>query len=117
MKPHKLLIATAALLIAGGANAACSYPKRVDVPNGKLATKDEMVEGQKAVKDYMTAMNEYLDCIEAETEAAKSDEQDESIAAQRDALLAKRYNAAVDEMEQLAESFNVEVRAFSAQGE
>ncbi|MEO0574482.1 MAG: hypothetical protein AAF004_03400 [Pseudomonadota bacterium] len=117
MKHHTIISIAAGLLVAGGANAACEYPSRVDIPNGSQASKEEMMAGQKAVKSYMASMNEYLDCIEIETEAAKSADEDAAVTAERDALLAKRYNAAVDEMETLAESFNVEVREYKAQGQ
>ena len=93
---------------------ACDYPQRTEVPNGNSATKDEMIEGQRNVKSYMAAMEEYLACIEsAEQETvAGGDDLDEEQKQQRIAMFNKKYNAAVEEMNLLAEQFNAQVRAY-----
>ena len=109
----KLFVCTSCLLAAPAA-FACNYPAKVDMPNGGIATKEEMLEGQRAVKKYVAEMEAYLDCIVAEEKAARStmdnllpeDEQ------QREDMLNKKYNAAVDEMETVAAAFNTEVQAF-----
>ena len=88
---------------------ACDYPEAVSVPDGRTATQDEMVSGQRQVKAYMAAMEEYLDCLDAETNAGGEEPTDE----QRKILIS-RHNAAVDEMETLAAAFNEQVRAFKA---
>jgi hypothetical protein len=66
---------------------------------------------------YMAAMEEYLACIEAE-EAQAVDalgtEVDESAKLQRAELFNKKYNAAVEEMNLVAEEFNIQVRAYKA---
>lgn len=93
---------------------ACDYPSRADVPDGATATKEEMIAGQRGVKAYMSKMEEYLSCIEAaeqETVAA-TDETDEAAKQQRIDMYNKKYNAAVDEMNLVAEEFNVQVRAY-----
>ena len=93
---------------------ACDYPARADVPNGNSATKDEMIQGQRKVKSYMAAMEEYLTCIEsAEQETvAGNDDLDEEQKQQRIAMFNKKYNAAVEEMNLVAEQFNTQVRAY-----
>ena len=94
-----------------GANAgwACDYPEKVSVPNGSTASEQEMLDGQRAVKTYMAAMDKYLSCIDAETDA-----KDEETTDEQRAILISKHNAAVDEMEQIAQAFNEEVRAFKA---
>ncbi|MGI9236928.1 MAG: hypothetical protein ACR2QZ_05995 [Woeseiaceae bacterium] len=93
---------------------ACDYPHRASVPDGTTASKDEMIEGQRGVKAYMSAMEIYLSCIEtAEQETvAGSDDVDETTKQQRIEMYNKKYNAAVDEMNLVAEEFNVQVRAY-----
>lgn len=93
---------------------ACDYPHRTDVPDGNTATKEEMIAGQRAIKTYMSAMEEYLSCIEtAEQETiAATDDLDAAAKQQRIDMYNKKYNAAVDEMNLLAEEFNVQVRAY-----
>lgn len=93
---------------------ACDYPTRVLVPNGSTATKEEMVEGQRGVKKYVADMEVYLECIVAEEKTARTKmgdlepEQEQ----EREDMLNKKYNAAVDEMERLAAQFNSEVKAY-----
>lgn len=103
-------------LIAFGAPAAfaCDYPNRVDVPDGSTASKEEMIEGQRGIKAYMSAMEEYLSCIEtAEQETvAGADDLDEATKQQRIQMYNKKYNAAVDEMNLVAEEFNMQVRTY-----
>ena len=107
----------AALALSQAASAACDYPGKVTIPDGASATKDEMLEGQRAIKTYMDAMNTYLDCIENETSAAGAPDESAEMAAEREALLAKRHNAAVEEMELLAARFNEQVRAYKQRSE
>ncbi len=64
-KIMKSAVSVAILLLAQSA-LACDYPKRVDMPNGATAGKEAMIAGQKDVKAYMAAMDEYLSCIESE---------------------------------------------------
>ena len=35
---------------------ACDYPSRVLIPNGNTATKEEMIDGQRGVKQYVADM-------------------------------------------------------------
>ena len=62
-----IAIAATAGLSAGTAYADCSYPTPPDhLPDGNTATLQEMVEAQKAVKDYDKAINAYVACIQLE---------------------------------------------------
>lgn len=96
----------------------CDYPQRVLVPNGNTATKEDMLEGQRKVKQYVSEMDTYLECIEIEESQAREaipnlQPEDEE---EREEVFNKKYNAAVDEMERLAAQFNAEVQAYKAQG-
>ena len=107
---------TALLLLAAPCVFACDYPQRVGVPDGATATKEQMIEGQRDIKDYITAMEEYLACIEAAEQdtVAGVNETDEDSKQQRIGMFNKKYNAAVEEMNLVAEEFNVQVRAYKA---
>jgi hypothetical protein len=107
------------LLFAETATLACDYPERVLIPNGNTAAKEDMVEGQRAVKKYVTEMEVYLECIVEEEKQARNaieDMQPEQ-EQEREEMLNKKYNAAVDEMERTAAQFNAEVQAYRAQSE
>ena len=75
-----------------------------------------MLEGQRGVKNFVAEMEVYLECIIDEEKMARAVLEDLSPddEQQREDLLNKKYNAAVDEMERLAAQFNVEVQAYKA---
>ena len=112
-KMIRTAVAVAILFAAQGA-FACDYPQRIDMPNGASATKEDMIAGQKNVKTYMTSMEEYLVCIEADEAQAVLEMADvgEDTKRQREDMFNKKYNAAVEEMNLVAEEFNMQVRAY-----
>ena len=115
-KTNRLAVSVAVLFLAQGA-LACDYPERLaDIPDGDTATRDEMVEGKKAVQAYLGNMESYLSCIEAEEAQAMIalGNVDDEIKKQRTAMFNKKYNAAVEEMNLVAEEFNIQLRAFNA---
>lgn len=108
----------AAALVAGPAHAACTYPRAPDsMPDGSTASMEEMVAGQKQVKQYMADMDTYLKCLDEEApkapaaDAQLTDEQKKE-AARLESMRAQKHNAAVSEMESVAERFNVQLKAF-----
>ena len=109
----KSAVSVAILLLAQGA-LACDYPKRVDMPDGATAGKEAMIAGQTDVKTYMAAMDEYLSCIESEeaTAVLSLGDIDEDSKRQRAEMFNKKYNAAVEQMNLVAEEFNIQVRAY-----
>ena len=64
------------------------------MPDGITATKEDMLVGQRDVKQFVTDMELYLECIVAEEQASRS--QADSLEAEeeqlRDDLLNKKYN-------------------------
>ncbi len=98
---------------------ACDYPQRAEILDGATASKDQMLAGQKSVKSYMAAIDEYLACIEKKEKerlAAMEEITDEERANRTDALT-KKHNAAVEEMELVAARFNESVRDYKAQSQ
>lgn len=114
MKKITKTIVFAVTLFAVPLALACDYPSRADLPDGSTATKEEMIAGQRSVKSYMGTMDEYLSCIEAAEQAtvAGNDASDEEAKQQRIEMFNKKYNAAVEEMNLVAEEFNVQVRVY-----
>lgn len=103
------------VLLAGATGAlACDYPARVEIPDGTTADREAMLSAQRDVKQFVTSMEEYLECIVNEENNARAQmvdlaPEDEQ---QREDLLTKKYNAAVEDMERIAAEFNTEVQAF-----
>jgi len=106
----------AAILFASPLAVACDYPPRAKLPNGAIASRDDMLAGQRSVKSFMAAMEEYLVCIDKEEEeavAALVEPGDEELAS-REAAMTKKHNAGVEDMELIAAKFNDQVRAYKA---
>ena len=102
------------------AEAACVYPQAPQsLPNGKSATKDDMLAAQGLVKDYVKNVQEtYLPCLEKEKVDATAaiDNMDPQYTAKKaniDAIHAKKHNAALDELQALVDRWNAEKKAFS----
>lgn len=105
-------VAACAIACAGWAvygASACETPTTVNVPDGKVASMDQMVDANKQVKEYMARMDDYLACIDAELKTGGDDAPEEF-----KALMTQRHNTAVAEMEAVAGAFNEQVRAFKA---
>jgi hypothetical protein len=107
-----LPVAALALLCAGPVSADCAVPdNNVQIPDGTTATREEMIAAQKAVQAYDTAVKQYTDCL-AQEQQAKVD------AGGDKAKLQKHYadlnNSQVEKVQQLADKFNTELKAYKA---
>lgn len=124
-----MAIAAAAALSGGTAWADCSYPPPPDhIPDGNTATLQDMVEGQKAVKEYNAAVTAYLSCIQLERTdainklAAQSGEKPtpeqkknmEAMQKDLERVEAQKHNAAVDQLQSVADRFNTQVKVYKA---
>lgn len=105
----KFLKPCLAILAAGfaGSALACDYPPLVTIPEADDATMDDMVAAQESVRAYMESMDAYLTCVNDELAAAGDDAPDEF-----KAIMVSRHNAAVTEMEAVAESWNTQRTEF-----
>lgn len=114
MKRVAAYTSSTALLLLAPLALACDYPSRVEIPNGNSASKAEMIEGQRNVKEYVAKMEAYLKCLLEEEKNARIEMEDLSAEDEqlREDMLNKKYNAAVDEMEKVAARFNDEVGAY-----
>lgn len=105
------LLAPVAALMLSSVYAECIIPETVPVPDGGTATEEEMLAGQKQVKQYIANLGAYRSCIEAE-EAAIGEEQTDK---QR-TTYNQMYDASVDAEESIAAQFNAEVQAWKKAG-
>jgi hypothetical protein len=119
-----MAIAATAVLSAGTAYADCSYPTPPDhLPDGNTATLQEMVEAQKAVKEYDKAINAYVACIQLERndsvgKLAKPGEKptpDQKKAMDDiERVEVQKHNAAIDQLQSVADRFNEQVKVYKA---
>ena len=116
----KALIAAAALaaVMAGPLYADCPYPAPPGkIPDGNTASLDEMMAVKKQVSDYDAAIGTYLDCIKQEHQDAVAKAGTKLTDKQRDDLEnmeTSRHNAAVAQLQGIADRFNEQVRAYKA---
>lgn len=99
--------------------AACEYPSKVNIPNGATSTTEEFMAGYQAVRKWVDDMNMYLECIDQDTISMISmlkinqqhtPEAEATIVEHQD----KKYNAAVEDQQKVAELLNIQVRAYKA---
>jgi hypothetical protein len=124
MKPVSVIAAVPLLLALSAsvqAQSACTYPQAPQkFPDGASAPKEDMVAGQASVKEYALAVQEtYLPCLEKEKTAsiAQLDTADEGYAQKKLALEemhAKKHNAALDELQAVADRWKEEITEFKA---
>jgi hypothetical protein len=112
----RLTLALLTLAAAGSAQAACIYPRAPDrLPDGSTATYEEMAAAQKAVKQFNDDINAYNACLDLEmVTLEKSGAYDENRLTELRAMQAKKNNAAVDEVQAVADRFNEQLRIFKS---
>jgi len=118
--PTSLVVLPLMLALGAGAQADCIYPQAPQkLPNGGQATKEEMLAAQGEVKEYSKTVQEiYLPCLEQEkaTAIASLDATDPQYEAQKagiETMQAKKHNAALDELEAVADRWNQERKAYT----
>ncbi len=111
-------MACIAALAAAPAFADCPYPPAPSkLPDGASATLEEMIAGQKAVKEYDKAIKDYVDCIDKELDAKLSKAGDALKPEQKADLQkveAQKHNAAIDQLQSVADRFNEQVKVYKA---
>jgi hypothetical protein len=124
MKPASIVAVVPLMLAVTGlaqAQTACVYPQAPQTfPDGATAPKEDMVTGQASIKTYATAVQEtYLPCLEKEKvdAIAKLDAADEAYAQKKlslEEIHAKKHNAALDELQAVADRWKEEITEFKA---
>jgi hypothetical protein len=119
MKALFAIMAVAA--VAGPVYADCSYPPPpAKIPDGNTATMEEMLEAKKAVTQYNKDINAYVACIKLEHETAVTNAGDKISPEQKaemEKMEVQKNNAAVDQLQSVAERFNEQVRIYKAKND
>jgi hypothetical protein len=117
MKHLLSILLVACGLAAAQAHAACDYPVAPGkFPDGTQASLDEMKAAKASVVKYNSDMDAYLTCIKSEYDS-KVATQPDATAAQKtemERVQLQKHNAAVDEVTQVTERFNEQLRAYKA---
>jgi hypothetical protein len=107
----KSLIVVIAAVAAQAAGAACDYPPEIAIPDGKSATKEQMVAASNAVKDYMAKVEQYLACLDKE-----ESDLGEAVTEEQKQIHTSRHNAAVDALNAVAARYNDQVKEYKKAG-
>ena len=113
-----LAFAATAVLSAAAAHADCPYPAAPEkLPDGATATMQDMLAGQKAVAEYNKSVNDYVACIDKELEDALAKAGDKIKPEQKadmQRVETQKHNAAIDQLQSVADRFNEQVKVFKA---
>lgn len=116
MKALLAMAYAAGLAMATGAYADCPYPPAPDkLPDGATATLQDMLAGQKTVKEYQKAVDSYVACIDKELDAAIAKGGDQLKPQQKadmQKVEAQKHNAAIDQEQAIADRFNEQVKVY-----
>jgi hypothetical protein len=102
------------------ADEGCNAPTVPKMPDGKRASMEQMLAGQKAVKAFQESNMDYMHCLERKYTAAKAHAKSSKSAEERASANAEyrtsidAYNAAVSSEESVAGGFNIELREYKA---
>jgi len=106
-----------ALFAAAQAHAACDYPVAPGkFPDGSQATKEEMLAAKGLVVKYNAEMDAYLGCLKTEYDAkvAGLSSPTKDQLADIEKRQVQKQDAALKEVTDVTERFNVQLRAWKA---
>ena len=110
MNTLKLALIGLALGSAASMAGECTAPSSMPtLPDGATANMEQMLAGQKAVKEYQAANSEYRACLDPMLAAAQTAVAGDSPSEEAQATLKKLnddYNASVSREEELADKWN-----------
>jgi hypothetical protein len=116
-----LFAITALAALAGPVYADCSYPPPpAKLPDGNTATMQEMLDAKTAVTQYNKDINAYVACIKLEHETAVTNAGDKLTPEQKadmEKMEVQKNNAAVDQLQSVADRFNEQVRLYKAKND
>lgn len=111
------VVAALTALTAGTAYADCSFPPAPEkIPDGRTATRQEMIDAQLALKAYDKAINAYTACLDQDHDSRLVNAGDTLTEEQKrrlDRMTIERHNAAIDMLHSVVDRFNEQLRIFN----
>lgn len=92
-------------------NGPCIAPVQPIIPDGNVASKEELISASKAIKALQVELQVYRNCLAGKSNAIVA--VDEVSTANKQAFV-DRYNASVDLEEKTASEFNTAISAFKS---
>lgn len=106
-----LIAGVIAIGISNSALAECVAPSAPIVPDGNVASKDELLSAQSAYKAFESNFYDYRECLQAKEKALDPNAAD--LEAQKKALI-DLDDVAFEELNRVAAEFNTAVKAYNA---
>lgn len=106
-----LIACTLAFGLSSNALAECVAPAAPIIPDGNVASEDELVSAQGAYRSFEQKFYDYRDCLTAEEQALSPEAADLE---EQKAAITAADNAAFEELNRVANEFNSAVKAFKA---
>ena len=104
-----LIACTLALGLSSNVLAQCNAPAAPIIPDGNVASEDELVAAQRGYKAFEKKFFDYRDCLTAKEQAINPEAADLE---EQKAVISAADNAAFDELNRVANEFNSAVKAF-----
>jgi len=103
-RPRQLALLAAAMSVLP-AWGNCTLPRAPSkVPDGSVASQQEMISAMQTLKHYDTDVGNYVKCLEFEANQNRLSRADQ----------ARQHNAAIEGLQAIAAKFNEQVRVFKA---
>lgn len=113
----KLLLCAGIAVFSSQAYAECTLPSAPIVPDGNVASTDELIAAQKGLKSYQSNLVEYRACLATEQErlaASIDDDEKSALVKEQEKVLIDAYNDSVSNEEAAADEFNTALRAYKS---
>lgn len=113
MKFLSILFIVSSLAIASNGMASvteCTLPNSPIVPDGNVASKDELLSARESYKEFESNILDYRECLTAEELKVPADSS--TLEAQKQEII-DLDNASIDYLTEIAEELNKAVRAFN----
>jgi len=102
--------ALAAIVAFPVAAKECTAPGPAPtIPDGTIATADQMKTTRDAVQSYVNILQDYQDCLELKIKHAPKETKAEDLQRMRD-----KGNAAIDQAQALGKEYSAQMTAFKA---
>lgn len=106
----KLILITPMAYFSNTASADCTQPIIPIIPDGHVASKDELLGASSSLGQFQIDINDYRNCLTEQSVKIVGD--DEASTLKKEELL-NLYNASVDKEELAAAEFNSAIRIFN----
>lgn len=105
-----LLLSSFLINASAYSESQCLEPRAPIIPDGNIASKDEIIGASKALKAFQEELRKYRSCLSNKSSLIKAEDVDSTT---EKFVLLQRYNDSVDSETLAANKFNQALRTFN----